>query len=119
MDTIFWIIVAILLIAVILAAIALYVNRKRKVKPDYYGLFVIGLFWVVIGVPLNNLALIVLGAIFFVTGLVNNRHWKENRKNWKKLKKKHMIIISVIAIVSFLLLVIGLVAYYIVQNGIV
>jgi len=117
MDTIFWIIVAILIIAVILSAIALYVNRKRKVKTDFYGLFVIGILWLVIGVPLNNFAMIVLGAIFFVVGLVNNRHWKENRKNWKKLKKKHMIMISIIAALSFILLIAGLVIYYLVQKG--
>lgn len=118
MDTIFWIIVAILVISILLAAAALYVNRKRKVKPDYYGLFVIGILWLIVGIPLSNLALIILGALFFVVGLVNNRHWEENRKNWKKLKKKHMLMISVIAVLSFLLLIAGLVIYYLAQNSI-
>lgn len=104
-----WILVAIGVLIILLAVVYVFSARKKKRPVDYYNLFIIGLIWTAIGIPLKNLILGLLGILFMVVGLVNKSKWKKNRKRWKNLNKSEKIITIVIMIILLLLVIAGLV----------
>jgi hypothetical protein len=101
---------AILAILILLGIVAIVVSRKKKRPTDYYSLFVIGLVWFAIGLPLRNFVLGALGFIFMITGLVNRKKWGKNRKTWRVLTKSERKIRIIIITVLIVLIVLGLIA---------
>ena len=103
-----WILISILVIIIILGIAVFFVNRKNKIKTDYYSLFWMGLFWFIIGLPLDNVMLYMLGVVFMITGLVNKSKWKKNQLKWDKLSRSEQrmrtIMITIIALVLFILI---------------
>jgi LPXTG-motif cell wall-anchored protein len=49
-----WLIMVVGVLIILLAVIFIALRRKRKVPPDYYSFFWIGIIWMVIGIPLGN-----------------------------------------------------------------
>ncbi len=84
---------SILAIIILLLAAAIFVTikyskNKSKKGPDYYAFFLIGIIWLAIGIPFNNVPLWALGLVFFIVGLANKKKWKSNKVKWKDLDKK-------------------------------
>ena len=78
----------IILVLVLVLLFVLYVVRKSKLAPDYYGYFVIGLIWVIAGMPFMNYWLSGIGFLFMIIGLLHQDKWKKNKVKWSKLSKK-------------------------------
>jgi len=109
-----WILIAIAVLIIILAVAAILIRKKTKTPPDYYNLFLIGLIWVVIGIPLKNNVLWMLGFVFMLAGLVHKKDWKKNRRRWKDLDKNEriisitiMVLLGILVLAGFILFVIG------------
>lgn len=111
MDKILWGIFSVAIIIIILGILFIIVNRKKKYPTDYYNLFVMGIIWTAIGIPLENFALSAMGIIFLVIGLVHKKEWKKNRRSWKKLSKEERKIKIILIIGLTILLILGLVAF--------
>ncbi|MFC1728620.1 hypothetical protein ACFLZ7_04105 [Nanoarchaeota archaeon] len=107
MGTIPWILVSVLILVIILAVVAIYAKKKYKRPMDYYNLFIIGLVWFVIGIPLGNSVLWMLGLVFMIVGLSHKKEWKKNRRKWKDLKKGERKLVLGITIILSLLLIAG------------
>lgn len=106
-----WIIIAVGVLVILLGIVYIFSIKKHKRPVDYYNLFIIGLIWTVIGIPLKNLILGLLGILFMVVGLVNKNKWKKNRKRWKNLSKDEKIITIVIMVILLLLVIVGLILF--------
>lgn len=105
-----WLILAVIIVLGVIAAIYAYKNRG-KTRPDYYTFFVMGVVWLIIGIPFKMWLLATMGAIFAAIGLINKDKWKTNRRTWKDLSNKEKRFkISLIIILS-LLVIAGLVFY--------
>jgi len=78
----------IVLVLILVLLFVLYVVRKSKLAPDYYGYFVIGLIWVIAGMPFMNYWLSGMGFLFMIIGLLHQDKWKKNKVKWSKLSKK-------------------------------
>lgn len=106
-----WILISILSLIILLAAAAIFISKKNKRPPDYYNLFIIGVIWLVLGIPIENYILSILGAIFLAVGLINKKKWNSNRVRWSDLddkeKRVRWIIIGILAI----LILAGLAVY--------
>jgi len=102
-----WILVAIAVLLVVLAVVYFYARKKRPV--DYYNLFIIGIIWTGVGIPLKNYALFVIGLILMGIGGFNHDKWKKNKKRWKDLSKKEKKITVLIMILLLLLVLAGFV----------
>ena len=113
MDTMFLILILVSLMVVILGVLAILFikHNEGKHKVDYYSLFIMGLIWLVIGIPLRNTILEVFGIAFFVLGLFNKKKWKKNRTDWTKVTKKQKKILYLSMIMLFLLLVAGIIVF--------
>jgi len=105
-----WILIAVLVVLAILAILVLFYRKKYKARTDYYSLFMIGIVWIAIGVPLKNFFLWGLGLVFMIAGLAHKNEWKKGHKTWKQLSKKEqkmkmtiMIILGVVLLVGVLL----------------
>ena len=48
------IIALILVVLAMIFTIKIAKSKKRKRAPDYYALFIMGLIWLVVGIPLDN-----------------------------------------------------------------
>ena len=107
--------IAIGALLVIFLAVAIILQRKGiKRPPDYYNLFIIGIMWVVIGLPWafeGNYLFILMGIVFSGIGLANQDKWKENRRKWKDLTAQEQKIKKALMIVVGFLIVIGFLAY--------
>lgn len=111
-----WVTLAIVaLIVFLIIVFTLNISRKSKRGPDYYALFIIGVVWLIIGVPLQNPALWTLGLIFFIVGIVNKEKWKKNRVHWKDLSKKEQKLRMWIMIGLTILIVFGLVVFLLIR----
>ncbi len=105
-----WLVFSIIALIVFLALVfTLRISKKHKKGPDYYALFIIGIVWLIIGIPLENVALWTLGLIFFIVGVVNKDKWKSNRIHWKDISKKEKKIRIWIMIALGIFIIIGLV----------
>ncbi|MDD4333161.1 MAG: hypothetical protein PHT51_03545 [Patescibacteria group bacterium] len=106
--------IAIAVVIILLGIVFLINVRKEKRPTDYYNLFIIGVIWTAIGLPLKNYTLGILGLAFLSIGLVNKNKWKANHKTWNDLSARErkvslgvMILIGVIVIlgmITFLLI---------------
>ncbi len=82
-STIPWILIATIGLLIILLAVI--VTRKGIKEPDFRNFFVIGVIFlsfgliipIVTGEPLELSALISLGLVFTIAGLVNHKKWKK------------------------------------------
>ena len=105
-------IIVLLIIGLVVAVIA-YKNKK-KMAPDYYTYFVIGLVWIPIGIinliANGNGTFFILGLVFMAIGMSHKDEWKKNHvtlAHFPKAKKRIIITAIVLGLVFF----VGIVAY--------
>ncbi|MFH2027707.1 MAG: hypothetical protein ABIJ08_01080 [Nanoarchaeota archaeon] len=113
-----WILISIVILLLILGVIVFLVTKKKKHKPDYYALFIMGLIWLPLGIPLDNYAFTVMGLLFMIIGLANKDKWKTNRRDWKTMDKNERKLMTIAIIVLGLLALAGLTVFYLAQKGI-
>ena len=113
-----FILILIAAIALILGIWILIYYRKKKYEPDYYTFFIIGLVWLPLGIATGNSTFWILGAVFFIIGLANQRKWKK-KKAWNKLTKKEKRLILLSILIGLLLLILGMVFYFLVKAGVI
>ena len=113
-----FILILIAAIALILGIWTLIYSRKRKYEPDYYTFFIIGLVWLPLGIATGNSTFWILGIVFFIVGLVNKDKWKK-KKAWDKLTKKEKRLIFLSIFMGLLLLILGMVFYFLVTTGVI
>ncbi len=109
-----WILVSIIILAIVVVLLAK--QGKIRNKPHYLGLFIVGIMWTTVGIPIGNEVLTILGIFLTLIGLFNRSKWNETWMQWSNLsdeEKKSKI--NTIIIVSFLLIT-GI-AVYIYQNS--
>ena len=119
MDLMIWILVSVAVVIIVLGILAIFFIKAKegKHKVDYYSLFIMGIIWIAAGIPLDNFVLWGLGIVFFVAGLVNKDKWKKNRTDWKKITKKQKKILYIAIAMLFLLLVAGIIVFWLMQAG--
>jgi hypothetical protein len=119
MDSMIWILISIAVAIVVLGVLAiLFVRAKEgKHEVDYYSLFIMGLIWIAVGIPMNNSALWIIGIVFFTLGIVNKDKWKKNKMNWKKMNKRQKNILYISIAMLFLLLVAGIIMFWLTKAG--
>lgn len=80
-----WILIGVVGALVILVAMVFVFKKKGMVKEDtdYRAFFLMGVTWMMIGIPMFVFygyefnALFAMGIIFFITGLANKGKWKK------------------------------------------
>ncbi|MBW2977321.1 hypothetical protein KY331_00600 [Candidatus Woesearchaeota archaeon] len=104
-----WILISIAVLLLLFAVVAILIRKKHKTPPDYYNLFIIGMMWVVIGIPLKNHVLWSMGFVFMIAGLVNKKDWKKNKRRWKDMDKDERLISIIVTILLGVLVLLGFV----------
>ncbi len=119
MDTMIWILVSVAAVIVILGILAIFFIKAKegKHKVDYYSLFLMGVIWIAVGIPLEIAVLWILGIVFFMVGLANKDKWKKNKMDWKKITKKQRKILYITIAMLFLLLVAGIIVFWLTKAG--
>lgn len=113
MDSAFWTIFSVLILIVLIGVlfIFVYLSRGKKHETDYLSLFMIGLIWFILGIPLANSALWIIGLIFIVVGIANVRRWKTyKRPKWKELSRSQKLF-KIWTLVVLIVLLAVLIAY--------
>ena len=119
MDSMVWILVSVAVVIIVLGILAIFFIKAKegKHKVDYYSLFIMGVIWIAAGIPLDNTALWGLGIVFFIFGLANKDKWKKNRMSWKKMNKQQKKIMYISVVMLFLLLVAGIIVFWLTKAG--
>jgi amino acid transporter len=91
---IFWIIVGLLVLLLLVFIGALALRKDKKLPPtDYYTFFVIGIVWLIFGIPMmitsDSPTFFILGLVFTAIGLLHKNEWKKGREanKWENLSK--------------------------------
>lgn len=99
----------------IILALGVFAWRAMKSKgesfPDYYGLTLAGLIWLIAGLPTGNQPLAFFGALFLLIGLINRSKWKKPKK-WSELTKEEKRLKVVMMVIVTLLVLAGLLLYF-------
>lgn len=115
MSAIPWILIGVLILLILFAIIVFTIRKKEKRPMDYYNFFIIGIIWIVIGVPLKNWMLSFLGVVFAIVGLMHKKEWKKNRqkRDWSKMSKSERTLMTIIMIFLAILVILGLIFFFI------
>ena len=114
-----WIIIAIFVLLLVLAAVALFVTRKKKRPTDYYTFFVMGMIWAPLGLVMDNIPFTVMGLVFMAIGWSNRDKWKKNRVTWKKMKKEERKLQMLVIAMLGILLLAGIVVLLLTKNSVI
>ena len=109
---ILYLIVGLLILGLIIFIASLKLKKDRKIEPDYYTFFLMGLVCMPIGITSGNNALFIMGLVFMALGITNKDKWKQNHRTWKDLdyneRKIHLFLIGFL----LLLVVLGIVMFF-------
>ena len=105
------------LIVVGLAIIFAVRNKGKKVEPDYRTFFILGITWLPLGIATDNNAFLFMGIVFMVLGLVNKDKWNKEKK-FSELSKKEQKTRIILITVAGLLVLLGLVTYFLTKNAV-
>ena len=106
------------IIVILLGILTIVLNLKDKKKSiDYYSLFIMGVVWTIAGVILDIKIFSGIGLVFLLIGLFKKSKWKENKKNWKRLNKDEKRLVLIMIIVLGLLVLAGVYALTLINNG--
>ncbi len=108
--------VAVLIILVGIAAVVMVKNKKERHEPDYYVFFIMGLAWMIVGIPMiwvynySMSGLFAMGVIFFIIGLANRDKWE--KRTWHDLTPAERKMKTIIVVILGILVLLGLAAYF-------
>lgn len=111
-----WILISVAALIIVLGVIYLLYQKKRT--PDYYSLFIIGITWLVIGIPIKNYVLSAIGIVLMTIGLANKKKWQK-RKKWNELTKKEKNAKIIIMAILFVLFIVGLIFFLLTEKGMI
>lgn len=104
-----WILISISILLILGLIIFIYFRKKGvKREPDYRTLFILGIIWLPMGIPLKNYAFTAMGLAFMIIGLVNKDKWKEPEPLTPE-KRKLILVLILIGILTFIA---GIVAFF-------
>ena len=106
-----WIMAVVAVLVALLAIVFLTLKKGKPMKTDYYTLFIIGVVWLLFGIPMEGYSFSVMGLVFMIIGLANRDKWKENHKRWKDISPKEKKIKLIMIGVLTLLLILGIVVF--------
>ena len=121
MDAIPWIMISIAILLVIGLFVFVLAMRKQKKRPtDYYNLFIMGIIWTAFGVVMEGQMyfFILIGLVFMAIGITHKKEWKKNRVRWKDLNKKERKFKKGLMIILGILVLVGLVLFFLSAKGI-
>ena len=95
-----WALLIILVILLILGVVVARVTRKRHARPDYFGLYVLGLVWFAAGIPFQNYPLSGLGIVFAILGLTHREEWRSSSIAQKKIDIKKKLAIALVFLIG-------------------
>ena len=110
MENIYWILIGITTLIILFSFMFLF--RKSKHTINYHNLLIIGVVWLIIGIPTKNYVLSIIGIIIIITGLVHRKDWKKDKKRWKDMNKNEKKIFIIFIVALLLGFVIGISIYY-------
>lgn len=108
-------IISILIAIILLGFLMVFLIKKEKRPTDYYNLFLVGMIWVVIGIPMKNYAIGIIGLVFLIVGLINKDKWKTNHKTWNDLTARERRITWFVTAILAVLVILGLITFLFVK----
>ena len=117
-----WVLILIVGLILVLAVLifSLYKHRKKNYRPDYRGLFILGVIFLFLGILMSLSVFWIIGVIYMIVGVVHKDKWKKNRRTWNKMKKneRKVFIGIIIALLLFFVVGIGTYLFITAQTGI-
>ncbi len=115
--TLMIIIAAFLLVGFVIAIFATINRKKENRKPNYKAFFIIGICWLPLGISTGNYAFSIIGLVFMILGITHKKSWK-NQPKWDELSPAEKKIKIALIIFLALILILGVVSYFIARNQI-
>lgn len=107
-----WILISVLIVLAVFIALIVMLKNKEKRPVDYYTLFIIGIIWMGLGIPIGNYAFSAIGLVLMIVGLVHKKEWKKNQMRWEKLSRKQKRMSLILLGILLLLVILTLVIFF-------
>ncbi len=97
-----WILIAVGALIAVLAILARWATKGKKMPTDYYGLFLGGIVWLLFGIAMQSEIFLAGGLILLVVGLSHKNEWK---KTAAPLGPSAKYVVAIGFIIAFILAV--------------
>ena len=114
-----WLLIGIWALIFLLAVIAWQEIRAQRRPVDYYMVFIMGIIWIPFGLATGNSGLWMAGLVFTIIGLAHRSKWKKNRVRWCDFTEEEKRFRRIIIIALTIVLILGIMAFYLTSKGIV
>lgn len=126
MTTISWIIFGLIIALIVIMILSFKLKKGKKLRPDYYSLFIMGVIWLPAGILMkifipNSIGnvFLVLGAIYFVIGLMHRDEWRSSHRVWEQSSKKEKKLKLLLIIILGFIVLVGMVVLLLISKGII
>ena len=114
-----WILVSIAVAIVILAVLGSLILKRKgwKREVDYRSYFTMGIIWLPVGIIFYLIFESLIGAWFFIMGLVYLAIGLKNRDKWgtpQKVSPKYQKILMMAVVIGVIVLVLGIIVFEII-----
>ncbi len=109
MDPTSWLLIAIFVAIILLAVLAIFL--KKKTPQDYYTMFIMGIVWFVLGLPMKSYLISIIGLVLMIIGFKNKDKWKKNRQKWNRFPKKEKWVRIILSFVLGFLIAVFIVLF--------
>ncbi len=91
----------------LIALFIVFLLGKKKFKPDYRALFMLGIIWFPLGMILDNFLFFIFGMAYVVIGLAHKDKWREAKspRGTQKMVVLGLLVATLLAV--FLTLILG------------
>jgi len=104
------------ILILVLAVIFIIRRKKYGYTPKYKTFFIIGITWIPLGIATKNWVFTFVGLSFMIIGVKNKNRWKDEKK-WSELSPEVRRMKLIIMTIMTLLLIAGVVTYFIVRSN--
>ncbi len=111
-----WLLISIMVFLLLIVILALIFRKKER--PDYYGLFVVGMIWIPVGISLKNYPLVAIGCVSMLIGILKRKEW-DKPKTWNELTPQERKAKAIVFWITMILVTLGFIFLFLKQNEII
>jgi len=104
-------------LVLVIVGLLIFHFRKGRTPTDYYLLFLFGLVWTAISIPLSNYLLMIFGLSLATVSFRHRKEWSKNRTKWGRLSKRDRATSGIIMCLAFALLAAWIATYYLLNTA--
>ena len=104
---------AVVIVGLLIILLTAQKNKKKAMELDSRTFFGVGILWLVMGVPLQNSGLLLLGLVFLALGIADKQAWIHPKPFVAHVKKGQSIkyLVLLVAVLALILSLVTVISF--------